>query len=196
MKGQSAVVTKRLRPTTGGLRMVGGPPRLAVFATDLGWFGLSGAGRTVGALTIGHASPENARAAVARLSRAECTDEADGDWFPDLRRRLERFARGEAVDFRDVEVALPPMTAFQQAIVEATRRIPYGQTLSYAEVALRAGSPRAARAVGNVMAANRVPIIIPCHRVVASAGGLGGFSAPQGIGLKRRMLELEAASAK
>ena len=72
------------------------------------------------------------------------------------------------------------------------RNVPYGQTLSYAELAAKAGSPKAARAVGSVMAQNRVPLIIPCHRVVGSGGHLGGFSAPRGIAFKKQLLELEA----
>jgi len=67
---------------------------------------------------------------------------------------------------------------------------------TYGELADLAGYPGAARAVGSVMSSNRYPIIIPCHRVVGSAGSLGGFSAPQGISLKERMLTLEGASPK
>jgi len=66
--------------------------------------------------------------------------------------------------------------------------------LTYGQLATRAGSPRSARAVGNVMASNRVPLIIPCHRVVAAGGALGGFSAPHGTRLKRRLLKLEGAT--
>jgi methylated-DNA-[protein]-cysteine S-methyltransferase len=69
-----------------------------------------------------------------------------------------------------------------------------GEVVTYGEVAEEAGSPGAARAVGNVMACNRVPIVIPCHRVVASGGKWGGFSAPQGVDLKRRMLDVEAGA--
>jgi methylated-DNA-[protein]-cysteine S-methyltransferase len=83
------------------------------------------------------------------------------------------------------------LTPFQQRVVETVQGIPFGQTMSYAEVAERAGSPRAARAVGNVMAQNRTPMVVPCHRVLASGGRLGGFSAPGGTEFKRRLLALE-----
>ena len=71
--------------------------------------------------------------------------------------------------------------------------MPRGETVSYAELAGRAGSPNAARAVGGVMAGNRVPLLVPCHRVVGAGGRLGGFSAPTGVELKKRLLALEAA---
>ena len=114
------------------------------------------------------------------------------DWFPQLRLRLAAYAKGEPVDFADCTVRWPYRTEFQQRVIAATRRIRYGTTITYAALAAQAGSPRAARAVGNIMAANTVPIIIPCHRVVAAGGKLGGFSAPQGVRLKERMLALEA----
>ena len=69
-----------------------------------------------------------------------------------------------------------------------------GHTVTYGELATRSGTPGAARAVGSVMARNRVPVVIPCHRVVA-AGGMGGFSAPNGLQLKQRMLNLEKIAA-
>ncbi len=84
-------------------------------------------------------------------------------------------------------------TAFQRAVIDHCRRIPRGEVLTYGQLAERAGYPRSARAVGNVMATNRVPLIVPCHRVVGAGGNLGGFSAPQGLQMKRRLLRLEGS---
>jgi methylated-DNA-[protein]-cysteine S-methyltransferase len=92
-----------------------------------------------------------------------------------------------------VPIVLTGLTDFQQRVVRECRRIPYGHTLAYGELAVRAGSPHAARAVGGVMARNRIALVIPCHRVVGSAGKLGGYSAPDGIRMKTRLLELEGA---
>ncbi|MCC7418665.1 MAG: MGMT family protein [Planctomycetaceae bacterium] len=174
---------------------------LSTFATDLGWMGILGRDGRLIRLTLGHFSAENVRNALTSVDDDGCDDRLDvesaspsiteGDWHPELRRQLEQFALGERVDFRKCPVELPAMTAFQKRIIEQTRRIPYGKTLSYSEVATRAGSPGAARAVGNVMRSNRIPLIIPCHRVVAACG-LGGYSAPQGLDLKRKLLELES----
>ena len=174
-------------------------PRLCVFATELGWMGIVGTGSKLAWLSLGHVSANGVREEISAKLRTALGADADEppfvehDWNPDLRRRLERFAQGERVDFSECEIDAPPQTAFQRRIVEQTRRIGHGQTRTYAEVAALAGSPRAARAVGNVMRSNRVPLIIPCHRVVASCG-LGGYSAPQGLTLKRRLLDMEASA--
>jgi methylated-DNA-[protein]-cysteine S-methyltransferase len=93
-----------------------------------------------------------------------------------------------------VRVDLAWTTGFQRQVFAACRRIAYGQTATYAHIADRIGHPGAARAVGNCMAANRCPLIVPCHRIVGSAGRLGGYSAPGGIRLKQRILELEGAA--
>ncbi len=116
----------------------------------------------------------------------------EADWNTGLRQRMERYTHGEADDFRDVQLTYPKMTAFQQRILDETRQIGYGETLTYSQLAARAGSPGAARAVGNVMASNRLPLVIPCHRVVASGGKWGGYTAPQGVSLKQKLLAMEA----
>src|SRR5207237_10388998 len=92
-----------------------------------------------------------------------------------------------------VAVYVSHLSAYQNRVVRACRRIGRGRVRSYGELAAAAGAPGAARAVGNVMAQNRYPIIVPCHRVVGSAGSLGGFSARDGINMKRRMLHMEGA---
>jgi methylated-DNA-[protein]-cysteine S-methyltransferase len=118
----------------------------------------------------------------------------EDDWNPSLRRRLLDFAEGRPDDFLDVHVQLPLLAEFALSVVERCRRIAYGDTLSYSELAAQVGSPRAARAVGNVMRTNRCPLIIPCHRVVHADGSIGQFSAPQGASMKERLLSLEQAS--
>lgn len=84
-------------------------------------------------------------------------------------------------------------TAFQQRVWAALREIPYGQTISYGELAARIGAPGASRAVGLANGRNPIPIIVPCHRVVAADGTLGGYSG--GLERKRRLLDLEQVSA-
>ena len=118
----------------------------------------------------------------------------DFDWTPRLRQQLENYALGKQVSFDAVAIQRPrPLTEFQQRVVKIVRAIPRGKTLTYGEVAKLAGSPGAARAVGTVMSTNPVPILVPCHRVVGSAGGLGGFSAAGGVRTKQWMLDIEAA---
>jgi methylated-DNA-[protein]-cysteine S-methyltransferase len=141
-------------------------------------------------LTFGHSSPQSAVSYLA-------VDEAPTNttlWMKSLVRRLRAFASGKRNDdFLDVPLFVSDMTPFQQAIIECCRRISAGDTLSYGGLANTAGYPGAARAVGRVMASNRFPLIVPCHRVVAANGAIGGFSAPDGIDMKRRLLAPERA---
>ena len=160
-----------------------------VFSTQLGWFGLVGQKSCVWRLVMGHRTAADAWARLHRDFADETLD--DSDWYPALRKKLEDFASGRRVSFDKIRVRTEHRTEFQKQVILTTRAIGFGETLSYGELAARAGSPNAARAVGTVMANNDVPIIIPCHRVLASGGRIGGFSAPQGIDLKRRLLELE-----
>ena len=111
-------------------------------------------------------------------------------WISELASRLQSYAAGNEERFDDVPLDLSHLSAFQTRVVRACRRISRGLVRTYAELATTAGSPGAARAVGNCMAMNRFPIIVPCHRVVGSAGSLGGFSARDGINMKRRMEEI------
>lgn len=83
---------------------------------------------------------------------------------------------------------------FERRVLEELRRIPKGQVRTYREVAARLGHPTATRAVGNACARNPIPLLIPCHRVVRSDGGLGGYSLRGGVGLKRQLLEREGAT--
>jgi methylated-DNA-[protein]-cysteine S-methyltransferase len=177
---------------------------VSTFETCLGWTTL--AGSTVHGPKRGAA--ENGPLVLRRVAFGFPTGSAarehavgnwpgetrDEQWHPDLEDRLMCYADGEAMDFDDVAVDLNDFTPFARQVLGCCRRIPYGRRITYRELAEQAGSPNAARAVGNVMASNRFPLIIPCHRVVASGGGLGGYSAPNGLSLKERLLEMEAAA--
>lgn len=164
-------------------------PNLAIFRTQLGWFGLLGRDRTLERLFIGHASADEVRERVA----GDLTDGwVESRWWPELQQRLTEYGRGAADDFRDVKIIQNGRTGFQQRVIRELRKIGYGRTVSYGELAALAGAPRAARAVGAAMKRNIAPLIVPCHRVIASGGKLGGYSAPQGLSLKRRLLELES----
>lgn len=149
------------------------------------------------AVWIGHGSADEVRRAAATYLADVPGDGAirESDWNPPLRQRLERYSLGERDDFDDVPLALPKLTEFQTRVLKVTRRIRYGKTMSYGELAEKAGAPRAARAVGTVMSSNRFPIVIPCHRVVAAGDKTGGYTSPQGVGLKVRLLAMEAAGA-
>ena len=132
------------------------------------------------------------RAAVAALSPDLLQAAQEKNWNRSLVRRLEAYAEAEVDDFRDVEIDLGPQTEFQRRVIAGCRQIPPGSTLTYGKLAARAGRPRAARAVGHCMATNRIPLIVPCHRVVGADGGLRGYSAEGGLRLKQLLLDREA----
>ena len=130
--------------------------------------------------------------AALALAKRELPEAAhDPKILPGLQDELRAYFAGRPVTFH-TRPDLSGLTPFQKMVLRACARIPYGQTMSYADLAKRVGWPGAARAVGAAMARNPVPIIIPCHRVITAQGGLGGFSAEHGVALKRWLLAMEA----
>jgi methylated-DNA-[protein]-cysteine S-methyltransferase len=106
-----------------------------------------------------------------------------------LLERLDGYFHGKRVDFADVAVDLDWCTPFQRAVADTLRAVPWGETVTYGELAALAGHPNAHRAAGSFCAANRFPLVIPCHRVLA-AGGVGSYGS-YGSDYKRRLLALE-----
>lgn len=102
---------------------------------------------------------------------------------------------GEADDLRSIPVDIATAPQFDRSVWEEARKVVPGETITYGEIAKRIGAPQEAREVGKALGRNRCPIVVPCHRVVASDGKLGGFSAPGGIATKRRLLEIERRHA-
>jgi methylated-DNA-[protein]-cysteine S-methyltransferase len=109
---------------------------------------------------------------------------------------LMQYFKGKRQQFDNIPVDLNLSGTFRLHVLEMIRSIPFGVVKSYGEVAHLAGSPGAARAVGGAMASNPVPIIIPCHRVIAANGSLTGFSAPGGIKIKKYLLQMEGIEFK
>ncbi len=158
-----------------------------LFSTSPGWVGLLVTPRGVRRLTLPQSSPDKALdilLAGEGFIGEECEDKAR-----DVIERLVAFYRGEAVDFSDVELDMEGRPPFFRRVWQTVREIPRGETMTYGEVALRVGKPGAARAVGQAMAANPYPPIVPCHRVLGHKGRLGGFRG--GLDLKRHLLALE-----
>jgi methylated-DNA-[protein]-cysteine S-methyltransferase len=119
------------------------------------------------------------------LPRVQVSETVGGE----LAQRFAAYFAGERDSFEDVELDVDDGTPFQHRLVDALRSIPYGETVTYGELASLAGAPNAHRAAGTFCARNRFPLVVPCHRVVA-ANGIGGFGS-LGVGYKRRLLELE-----
>lgn len=106
---------------------------------------------------------------------------------------ITRLLGGTPTDLLDAALDLEGIPLFERQVYAVTRTIAPGRTLTYGEIAERVGQPDAARAVGKALGRNPFPIIVPCHRVLAANGKLGGFSAPGGGNTKQRMLEIEQA---
>jgi len=116
--------------------------------------------------------------------------EDDPDAFTQVIECLHRYAEGDMAALDEVELDFTGVTPFFSAAWNACRSIPAGETRSYAWLAVEAGSPLAMRAAGQAMARNRFSLIIPCHRVIASDGGLGGYGGG-GLGVKAKLLQME-----
>lgn len=181
------------------------PAFVTVFETALGPIGL--AWRQGGLLRLqlpARDAAETGRRLTARLEGAVETappDEEEGTAddtraaVADALALLRRYAAGGKVDFSSVPVLLEGVSPFRRAIYRAARRLGYGETVTYGALAERAGFPGTARETGAAMGANPVPLVVPCHRVLAAGGKLGGFSAPGGAAAKKRLLALEGVPA-
>ena len=163
-----------------------------LFETKLGWMGLAWSEAGVTRVHI----PERDRAASeSRLRRligggVECASPPGP--IASAIALLRRYAEGEAVDLSGIAIDLSAVAdPFCLAIWQAARRLAPGETVTYGVLAERAGFPGQARDAGQALGRNPVPIIVPCHRIVAAGGRIGGFSAPGGSRTKERLLALE-----
>ena len=118
----------------------------------------------------------------------------DEEFFSKIVSCLVRYSEGELTALEDIELDLEGTPPFFRAAWDACRTIPAGETRSYRWLAAEAGSPQAMRAAGQAMARNRFSLIIPCHRVISSDGGLGGYGGG-GLGVKARLLQMELERA-
>ena len=160
--------------------------KYTIVDTEFGWMAIVGSEAGLLRLTLPQPAPDKALALIAGLI-PQCS--ADASFFRDLTFRIQCYFEGESVDFND-ELDLRGTTPFQRDVWRVTASIPYGETRSYGWLAKEVGRPQNARAVGQALARNSLPIVIPCHRVTGSGGALGGYSG--GLEMKRRLLELES----
>jgi len=165
--------------------------QFTLFSTDLGWMAIVGRQNRLLHLRFDEPSRSAVLSSIRSLLSSNAVEE---DWNGPLVQRLKAYAAGEPDDFLDISIDQAGWTPFARKVLELCRHVPCGETTSYGQLAARAGSPRAARAVGNVMAQNRCPLVIPCHRVLGSGASLGGYSARGGLKLKRQLLDMEAAT--
>jgi O-6-methylguanine DNA methyltransferase len=163
--------------------------RFRVIETDAGWVGIVATARGLRRVLLPAATAAAARAAVRRWCRGATED---AGLMPRLATDLVRYFRGEPVEFA-VKFDWSG-GEFETRVWRACARIPYGRTGTYKSLAERVGRADAARAVGRAMGHNPCPIVVPCHRVLRSDGGLGGYSGPGGVAFKQRLLNMESAA--
>ena len=160
-----------------------------VFDTTWGAFGFVEQDRRLMATFLPRARRETVRAIRTSWPRAvEASDP-----LPRFQRAVVDYFDGKRAIF-SIEIDIRRLPPFHRSVLEACRRIPFGRTASYADLARAVGKPNAARAVGGAMANNPLPLVVPCHRVLRSDGSIGGFSSAEGVDEKVRLLRLENAS--
>jgi methylated-DNA-[protein]-cysteine S-methyltransferase len=189
---------KARRPKTarslGAAAYIGHMTQYALFETPLGWCGIGW--RDAGLVAV--RLPEPDREAVRRslLKRLPGAQEAPPPpWAAKVVADIEALMAGDKPDFAEAPLDASGVPDFHARVYEIARSIPPGKTLTYGEVASRLGDKGLARAVGQALGRNPWPIVIPCHRVTAAGGKLGGFTAPGGAETKLRLLEIEGAEA-
>ena len=170
--------------------------RFATFDTAVGCCAVAWSegeeSRLVGTWLPGANQAATVRAVLRRHPGAQ--ESAPPPTVADAIAGITRLLAGEDVDLRDVALDMSGLPEFPRQVYAVARSLPRGVTMTYGEVAARAGAPGAAQAVGQAMGANPFPIVVPCHRVVAAGGGNGGFSAPGGVDTKLRLLAIEGAT--
>jgi len=166
------------------------------FRTQWGYFGIAGADEAVCRTSLPNVDRDATEAdLLAGLVRHPEDARFEKGLFRPLQQRIIRYFAGENVDFSpDPAVCLDRIRPFGRKVLLACRKIAHGRTTTYSALATQIDSPDAARAVGGALAANPIPLIIPCHRVLRTDGRLGGFSAPGGTATKQRLLQHEQAT--
>jgi len=160
-----------------------------LFKTKWGYFGLAGTEKGLVRSCLPLVEAERVKAVLLNeLTEAEY----EKNLFRQLQEQITAYFAGSCVNFGpDVPIRLDGLSVFARRVLRACRQVKFGSTISYGELARKAGHPGAARAVGGVMSKNPLPLIIPCHRVISSDGRIGGFSAQGGTRLKNRLLQFE-----
>jgi methylated-DNA-[protein]-cysteine S-methyltransferase len=163
-----------------------------LFETAIGPCGIAWGARGI----VGVQLPErHARATRERLRR-RYSDVPEAPPPPEVQRAIDdiiALLRGESRELSNVVLDMEGIPAFRQRLYAALRSIPAGSTITYGDLAVRIGNGCTARDIGEAMGKNPFPIIVPCHRVLAANGRMGGFSAPGGVATKLRMLNIEQA---
>jgi methylated-DNA-[protein]-cysteine S-methyltransferase len=163
--------------------------RVLMFKSRWGWMGMAESERGLAAIVL----PRSSKAAVAADLGVEPARRASSATLRRAKKQLVEYLAGTRTSF-DLPLDLSRGTAFQRRVWKTLQAIPYGQLWSYRGLASRVGGIQYARAVGGAVGANPLPIVVPCHRIIAQDATLGGFSS--GLPAKRRLLALEGSLSR
>lgn len=165
----------------------------AVFETALGFMALAWDEAGLTRLCLPEKTHAAAERRLLRLTESAGTggDRAAPDWIVRLIADIRRYAQGENIDFSAVPVDLAGVDAFRRDIYAAARGLRHGETTTYGGLADMAGHKGLYRETGSALGSNPTPLVIPCHRILAAGGKIGGFSATGGAAMKEKMLALE-----
>lgn len=161
-----------------------------VFTAESGYIAISGTEKGLTGVALPADSEENALSQLGGIVRNAILS---NNLLPEFVESLKRYFLGEKVEFR-VDIDFSGATDFQRRVWQAAMRIPWGETRSYGWVAAQAGNPKASRAAGNALGKNPMPVVVPCHRVIAGDGSIGGFYS--GPDVKRWLLSLESVEIR
>ena len=181
-----AATTNNLEGADGGVSAV------ALFDTAIGRCALAWRPNVVLAFAL-PAGDDAALIGQIRSCAPGGCERAPDSFAADVIAGVQALLSGEPDMLKHVPVDFGAVPPFERAVYQALREVGPGETVTYGELAARCGAPGAARAVGAAMGRNPVPVIVPCHRVLASGGRSGGFSAPGGVSTKFRILQIEQA---
>ena len=169
------------------------PAEFALFDTAIGTCAIAWTERGLLGVQLPEGDPTETRARLRRRFAGAREGTAPADVAAAIA-HIVALLRGERTDLTAIALDMDAVPTFDRAVYRVAREIPAGATITYGEIAARIGQPGAARDVGVALARNPFPIVVPCHRVVAANGKLGGFSAPGGIRTKRRLLAIEGGA--
>jgi len=162
--------------------------KYTIFKTKTGYFAVLG---TENALLKTILPVKNPKKAEFLILKDHPNAKFDKNYKKSIQNRIKAYFKGTYTDFTDIHVNLSALPPFTRKILQKCRKIKFSQTASYKKLAQMAGNPNAAQAVGNVLAKNPIPLIIPCHRIIKSDGRPGGFSAHPNKKMKINLLKLE-----
>ena len=165
-----------------------------LFETPLGWMGLAWSDQGLTRVLTPQRDRQDCERRLRRFADGE-TKAVETVGLPPFVAKavdlLKRYAGGETIDFSPVKIDLEGIEPFRLDIYDAARKLKFGETVTYGQLAAAAGHPGEARDTGQALGSNPVPIVVPCHRILAAGGKIGGFSAPGGSRTKEKLLALE-----